>query len=66
MVSTFKQEMCSYCKNTKCSKSLIIVKEPNCKCYKCNEYCKDETKIIPYEKPLQVTAKRTYVTEYER
>lgn len=61
MVDIFENEMCNYCKNTNCKKTFTIDSFKGVTTYKCNEYIKDNKKIIPYEKPLIITAKRTYI-----
>lgn len=66
MVDMFEIKMCNYCKNTKCSKSVIITIDKKITSYKCDEYIKDKNKINRY-KPLEfVTAKRDYVQLQER
>lgn len=65
MVDIFEQKMCNYCKNTNCNKRIIVEGNKYMTVYRCEEYQKDSNKIIPYEKPLVVTAKRDYVTTIE-
>jgi hypothetical protein len=65
MVDVFENGICNYCKNKACSRAIVIVKEQDTITYRCDEYIKDITKIVPYEKPLLVTAKRDYVTDLE-
>ena len=66
MVDIFENKMCNYCKNSECNKEIIIINNGGNVTYKCNNYLKDETKIVPYEKPLIITAKRKYINLYER
>lgn len=66
MVDIFKREICNYCKNTRCEKKGLIESNINgLKTFKCTNYLKDASKIIPIEKPLSVTAPRDYVKYYE-
>ena len=65
MVDVIKKLCCS-CKNNNlgnknCNKKIIIIEGKETKCYKCENYIKDESKIIPYQKPLEITAKRINV-----
>lgn len=66
MVDMFVDKMCYYCLNNNCSKKVEMFKNKNCTTYKCNQYVKDKTKIVPYQEPLIVTAEREYVTKRER
>ena len=64
MVDMFRIKMCNYCKhNGNCNYYKIEKNVLNKKTieYKCNSYLKDTSKIIPYQKPLLVTAKRDYI-----
>lgn len=67
MEEIFNRQICSVCENYDCcNKNKIeykIDKEINV--YFCTSYKKDTKKIIPYEKPLTVTAKRDYVKNIE-
>lgn len=67
MVDVFKKNICDCCKNTQCTHK-IILEHINGKnvTYKCEEYIKDIKKIKPYIQPLVVTAKRDYVSDFER
>lgn len=66
MVDIFKKEICNYCKNTECEKKELIELEMNgLKTFKCINYVKDPSKIIPIERPLSVTAKRDYINYHE-
>lgn len=66
MVDIFRKEICNYCKNTKCEKKELIETDINgLKSFKCIDYIKDPTKIIPIERPLPVTAKRDYIKYHE-
>lgn len=66
MVDMFVKKMCYYCCNNNCSNNLKVIKTDNCTTYKCDEYIKDESKIVPYVEPLFVTAERDYVTKTEK
>lgn len=61
MVDIFKNNICNYCKNIDCKKQIYIINGKGIITYKCDEYVKNSRKIIRYEKPLIVTAKRDYV-----
>ena len=65
MIDMFVSKMCYCCLNDKCSHNLEIENIKGCTTYKCNEYIRDKSKIIPYEEPLIVTAERNYVTKKE-
>lgn len=66
MVDIFKQEICNYCKNTGCEKKeLIESEEDGLRTFKCIDYLKDPSKIIPIEKPLSITAVRDYIKYFE-
>lgn len=66
MVDIFKKEICNYCKNTRCEKKGLIESETDgLKIFKCIDYSKDPSKIIPIEKPLSITAPRDYIKYYE-
>ena len=66
MVDVFVSNICCYCSNNNCSKSVEIVEEKGCTTYRCKNYKKDKKKIVPYQEPLIVTAERDYVTKKER
>ena len=66
MVDMFIEKMCNYCLNSNCTKKIRIENEKKCTTYKCDEYIKDKSKIVPYQEPLIVTAERSYVTKRER
>lgn len=51
-------ELCDTCKNIKCEKKLIIIKENNLTIIKCLDYEKDDSKIQGYKKQLNRTAKQ--------
>jgi hypothetical protein len=65
MVDIFEKELCNYCKKTQCIRKIIKKQSNNVITLKCEEYEKDESKIIPYEPPLIVTAKRDYIIKKE-
>lgn len=71
MVDIFKKEICNYCKNTECEKNesykheIIGIKLDKLTIYKCANYQKDSSKIIPIERPLPITAKRDYIKYHE-
>ena len=66
MVDMFVDKICYYCLKENCSKKVEMFRDRSCTTYKCSEYVKDKTKIIPYQEPLIVTAEREYVTRRER
>lgn len=72
MVDIFRKQICNYCKNTECEKNeyfekkIIEIKVDGITIYKCVDYKKDSSKIIPIDPPLPVTAERDYVKYYER
>lgn len=70
MVDMFVKKMCYYCCKDNCSKKVKskvkVIKLDNCTTYKCDEYVKDESKIVPYVEPLIVTAERDYVSRIEK
>lgn len=61
MVDMFVNKMCYYCSNDKCKRKITIYNSNGCYVYKCCEYIKDKSKIVPYQEPLVVTAERDYV-----
>lgn len=64
MEDVFLKEICSICKNKKnCNGYSIISQEGEnfIKRTYCTNYIKDESKIVPYEQPLIVTAEKDYV-----
>lgn len=66
MVDIFKREICNYCKDTQCEKNeLIKIETDGLRIYKCMNYKKDSSKIIPIEPPLPITAKRDYINYHE-
>lgn len=65
MIDMFVSKMCYCCLNDKCSQNIKIEKIKNCTTYRCDEYIKNTTKIVPYQEPLLVTADRSYVTKKE-
>lgn len=65
MVDMFEKKMCDCCKNNNCNHKIEIIKRNNLIIHKCYEYVKDESKIVPYQEPLIVTAERDYVTKIE-
>lgn len=71
MVDIFRKEICNYCKNTECEKNeydknvLTEIRTDGVTIYKCINYKKDPSKIIPTERPLPVTAKRDYIKYHE-
>lgn len=66
MVDMFETKICNYCKNTECDNKIIEFKDGNLTTYKCENYMKDASKIIPPEPSLFVTAKRDYINYVER
>lgn len=66
MVDIFENKMCNYCKNSECNKEITVINNEGVTTYRCKNYIKDEAKIIPYEEPLIITAKRKYINLYER
>lgn len=69
MEDIFKRKICPFCEKNNsidCNEH-IIFKEDNLevKSICCSNYVKNEAKIIPYEKPLEVTARRSYVKNRE-
>ena len=65
MVDMFVDKMCNYCLNGNCNKKVEIIQNKNCTTYKCNEYIRNQIKIVPYQEPLVITAERDYVTKIE-
>lgn len=71
MVDIFKKEICNYCKNKQddkneyCKSGLVEINLDGLNIYKCPDYIKDPTKIIPIEPPLPITAKRDYINYHE-
>lgn len=65
MIDMFEKKLCSCCKNENCNHNIVITVKKNIVTYKCNEYIKNPKKLVPYKKPLIVTAKRDYVTEVD-
>lgn len=67
MEEIFNRQICSVCKNyDNCNKNKIEYKiDKEIDVYFCTSYKKDPKKIIPYEKPLIVTAQRDYVSKTE-
>lgn len=67
MEEIFSRQICSVCKNyNNCNKNKFKYKiDKNINIYFCTYYKKDPKKIIPYKKPLFVTAKRDYVRNIE-
>lgn len=65
MDNIFELKICSCCKNEECLKNIIVNVDKSITSYKCDEYVKDNAKIMPYEKPLVVTAKRDYLSNVE-
>ena len=66
MVDLFKEKICNYCKKTKCQNKILSKNKEEVIIYKCEEYEKDCSKIIPYEAPAIITAKRDYTSSVER
>ena len=66
MVDMFVNKMCYYCLKENCSQKIEMFKDRNGTTYKCLEYVKNKTKIVPYQEPLIVTAEREYVTKKEK
>ncbi len=71
MVDIFKKEICNYCKNTKCEESeynrheVVETKVDGVTIYKCVNYQKDSSKIVPIQPPLFITAERDYIKYHE-
>lgn len=68
MVDVFEEQICSICKKhdiLNCKKAIFVKEEKNMKTIYCNDYDKDETKIVPYVQPLFVTAERDYINKVE-
>ena len=71
MVDIFQKEICNYCKNTQCKKNnynnneIIEIEKDKVITYKCINYKKDLSKIIPIEPPLSITAKRDYINYHQ-
>lgn len=64
MEDIFRTKICPFCKkfnSMDCNRHIVFNNEINIKRMCCYNYVKNEAKIIPYEKPLEVTAKRDYV-----
>lgn len=61
MVDMFYEKICNCCKNTNCEKNIVINSEAGVTSYKCNQYIKDDTKVIPYEKPAFITANTIFI-----
>lgn len=61
MVDMFYEKICNYCKNANCKKNIVINDNAGVTRYKCNEYIKDSTKIIPYEEPAFITANTIFI-----
>lgn len=66
MVNVFEKKMCNFCKKQRCDKKgIIVIIKNGITIYKCIDYKQDSAKIIPYQKPLSVTAKRDYTDKKE-
>ena len=67
MEDIFEKKICSICKNNiNCNYfNIIETTDGLTKVVSCKDYLKDSSKIIPYEPPLIVTAKRDYIHLYE-
>lgn len=69
MIDVFINKICCCCSNKNCNKKMAqvaIVISKDCTTYKCNDYIKNNKKIVPYKEPLIVTAPREYVTKKEK
>ncbi len=72
MVDIFEREICNYCKDVECKmneyyrKKLIEIRVDGLNTYKCVDYKKDPSKIIPIDPPLSVIAERDYIKYCER
>lgn len=67
MEEIFYRQICSVCKH-ECNnhkRNINHIKNNDITIYSCPFYEKDVKKIIPYKKPLFVTANRDYVTDLE-
>lgn len=49
-------KLCETCKQEKCNKSIVIIKEDNITTIKCHDYVKDVDKVKGHEDPLWITA----------
>lgn len=69
MEDIFKREICPFCEKfngIECNEHIIFKQDEfNVKRMCCSNYAKNEAKIVPYEKPLEVTARRSYVKNRE-
>ena len=65
MEDIFKKEICPFCEKFNkigCTEHIVFNEdESNVKRMCCHNYAKNEAKIVPYEKPLEITAKRSHV-----
>ena len=65
MVDVFESKMCNCCRNSNCNKRIVVNSNEGLTMYKCEEYVKDESKIIPFEKPVIATARYSHNDFYE-
>lgn len=68
MENIFNEKICPFCENfncIKCKKDLSLFEKNGVQITRCNNYVKNNLKIIPYQEPLTITAKRDYVCEHE-
>ena len=65
MEDIFEKEICPFCEkfnSIECNRHMVFTEcEFDVKKICCTNYAKNEAKIVPYEKPLEVTARRNYV-----
>ena len=61
MVDVFKEKICNYCRNTECKNNIVIKDEQGVIYSKCTDYLRDDSKIMPYEKPAFITAKKIFI-----
>ena len=69
MEDIFRREICPFCEkfnSIDCNEHIDFKEnEFHIKKMYCSNYVKNEAKIVPYEKPLEVTARRSYVKNRE-
>lgn len=53
----YKSEMCKYCKNNKCTKNILVIRENKMTSIKCLDYLKNEKTITRYKRIEPRTAK---------
>lgn len=65
MTKTMIKYLCSTCKGN-CERGITIIRTEDTIELKCFDYVPDKSRIEGYRKPLQVTAKRSYMNEIEK